>query len=71
MEPTDLTIEILQGIRDETHKTNQQLDELRTEVRAGLDELRTEVRVGLDEVRSDLGELRDRRPVGAHRRDRR
>jgi lipase chaperone LimK len=49
MEPTDLTIEILKGIREETHRTNEQLDELRTEVR-----------VGLGEVRSELGELRDR-----------
>ncbi|HEY1691485.1 MAG TPA: hypothetical protein VGG39_04965 [Polyangiaceae bacterium] len=38
MEPTDLTIEILKGIREEAHKTNERLDDLRdrqtaTEVR--------------------------------------
>jgi hypothetical protein len=49
MEPTDLTIEILKGIREENRRTNEQLDELRTEVRTGL-----------DEVRTGLGELRDR-----------
>lgn len=60
MEPTDLVIEILKGIREENRRTNEQLGELRTEVRTGfgdvrmgLDELRTEVRTG-------LGELRDR-----------
>jgi hypothetical protein len=48
MEPTDLTIEILKGIREENRRTNEQLDELRAEVRTGL-----------DEVRTGLGELRD------------
>jgi hypothetical protein len=32
MEPTDLTIEILRGIRDEVHQTNERLDELRTDL---------------------------------------
>ena len=32
MEPTDLTIEILQGIREEAHRTNERLDELRTDL---------------------------------------
>jgi predicted nucleic acid-binding Zn-ribbon protein len=49
MEPTDLTIEILKGIREESRRTNQQLDRTNEQ----LDELRTEVRTG-------LGELRDR-----------
>jgi len=49
MEPTDLTIEILEGIREENRRTNEQLDELRAELRTGL-----------DEVRTGLGELRDR-----------
>lgn len=49
MEPSDLTIEILKGIREETRKTNAQLGELRTEMRSELGELRGE-----------LGELRDR-----------
>jgi chromosome segregation ATPase len=59
MEPTDLTIEILKGIREEAHKTNEQLGEVRSQlddVRSGLDDVRS----GLDDVRSELGELRDR-----------
>jgi hypothetical protein len=32
MEPTDLTIEILKGIRDEVHQTNERLDGLRTDL---------------------------------------
>jgi hypothetical protein len=56
MEPTDLAIEILEGIREENRRTNEQLDELRAELRTGLGEVRT----GLDEVRTGLGELRDR-----------
>jgi hypothetical protein len=59
MEPTDLTIEILKDIRDENRRTNEQLDELRTEMRTGL----AEVRTGLGEVRTGLGELRDRQTV--------
>jgi lipase chaperone LimK len=51
MEPTDLTIEILMGIREETHRTNEQLAEVRTE----LGELRnrqtaTEVRLATELV---------------------
>jgi len=52
MEPTDLTIEILKGIREEAHKTNEQLGEVRSQL--------DDVRSGLDDVRSELGELRDR-----------
>jgi uncharacterized protein YPO0396 len=39
MEPTDLTIEILKGIRDEAHKTNERLDTTNDR----LDELRTDL----------------------------
>jgi len=39
MEPTDLTIEILKGIREETHKTNERLDTTNDR----LDELRTDL----------------------------
>ncbi|HEY8087702.1 MAG TPA: hypothetical protein VIF09_07655 [Polyangiaceae bacterium] len=63
MEPTDLTIEILKGIREEAQKTNERLDRtndrldgLRTEVRSGFSELRGE----LEDVRGVIGELRDR-----------
>jgi lipase chaperone LimK len=49
MEPTDLTIEILQGIRQEIHKTNEKLDEFRTDVRGEL-----------GQVRGALGQIRDR-----------
>ena len=52
MEPTDLTIEILKGIREEAHKTNEQLDELR----GGLESVRGE----LESVRGGIAELRDR-----------
>ena len=53
MEPTDLTIEILEGIREENRKTNAELGELRTEMRKGLGELRdrqtaTEVRLATE-----------------------
>lgn len=63
MEPTDLTIEILKGIREETRKTNGQLTELRGEMRSELGELRGglgELRSELGELRRDVGDLRDR-----------
>ena len=50
MEPTDLTIEILKGIREETHKTNERLDKTNDR----LDELRVDLRSGLDDLRTDL-----------------
>jgi chromosome segregation ATPase len=50
MEPTDLTIEILKGIREETHKTNERLDTTNDR----LDELRVDLRSGLDDLRTDL-----------------
>jgi chromosome segregation ATPase len=63
MEPTDLTIEILKGIREETRKTNAQLSELRSEMRSELGAVRgelSELRGELGELRGDVGELRDR-----------
>jgi hypothetical protein len=50
MEPTDLTIEILKGIREETHKTNERLDTTNDR----LDELRVDLRSGLDDLRTDV-----------------
>ena len=62
MEPTDRTIEILEDIREEAHKTNERiqqtndrLDGLQAEVRSGLGELRdrltaTEVRLATELV---------------------
>jgi len=46
MEPTDLTIEILKGIREEAHKTNERLDETNErldQTNAKLDDLRTDL----------------------------
>jgi hypothetical protein len=40
MEPTDLTIEILKGIRDETRKTNEEVQRTNEEVRRLGDEQR-------------------------------
>jgi hypothetical protein len=37
MQPTDLTIEILKGIRDETRQTNVRLDELRVDLTGRID----------------------------------
>jgi hypothetical protein len=55
MEPTDLTIEILKGIREETRKTNERLDELRTDLvdhieRVERRQTETEVRLATDLV---------------------
>jgi hypothetical protein len=50
MEQTDLTIEILKGIRDEVTKTNERLVELRTEL---VNEVH-ETNGRLVELRSDL-----------------
>jgi len=61
MEPTDLTIEILKGIREDTRKTsdgvrktNERLDALRTELHVGLGDLRTELHTGLGDLRTEL-----------------
>jgi hypothetical protein len=47
MEPTDLTIEVLKGIRSS-------VDELRTEMRTDLEAVRTELHEGLASVRDEL-----------------
>jgi chromosome segregation ATPase len=63
MEPTDLTIEILKGIREENRRTNDQLDALRTEVRTGFAGVRSELgelRGEVGELRGEVGALRDR-----------
>jgi len=46
MEPTDLTIEILKGIREETHKTSERVNETNQrldETNQRLDNLRTDL----------------------------
>jgi len=46
MEPTDLTIEILKGIREEAHETNEKLDETNDRIdqtNQRLDDLRTDL----------------------------
>jgi hypothetical protein len=50
MDPNELTIEILRGIRDETRKTNERVDVLGSEVQS----LRGEVKESLRELRTDL-----------------
>jgi uncharacterized protein YPO0396 len=73
MEPTDLTIEILKGIRDEARKTNERLDvtndrlgELRTELvdrieRVERRQTETEVRLATEliAVGSAVRDVRD------------
>jgi FtsZ-binding cell division protein ZapB len=60
MEPTDLTIEILQGIREEIQTTNKQLDEFRTEVRSELGQLRDQQAATEERLATELGQVRDR-----------
>jgi hypothetical protein len=63
MEPTDLTIEILKDIRDGTRRTNEQLDELRAEVRSGFKGSRDEAHrtnERLDQTNERLDDMRDR-----------
>jgi hypothetical protein len=56
MDPTDLTIEILKGIREATRKTHEEIRMTNERI----DELRTEVRNEFAEVRVEIRELRDR-----------
>jgi len=44
MEPTDITIEILKGIRDEVKQTNTRLDSMRGELSGRIDSLHDEVK---------------------------
>jgi hypothetical protein len=63
MEPTDLTIEILKGIRDEVRSTRE---ELRAELRSTREELHAELRstredlsARIDETNAGLASLRE------------
>jgi uncharacterized coiled-coil DUF342 family protein len=66
VEPTDLTIEILKGIRDEVRETNVRIDGVRDEVRetnARVDGLRDEVRetnARVDGLRDEMRETNAR-----------
>jgi hypothetical protein len=57
MEPTDVTLEILRGIRDETRKTNERVDVLSTEVRG----LATETKDGFAVVTDRIERVERRR----------
>ncbi|HEV3189047.1 MAG TPA: hypothetical protein VGY54_01050 [Polyangiaceae bacterium] len=63
MQPTDLTIEILKGIRDEVRNTNARLDETNAQLGA----LRTDTNMRLDrlERRQTEGEIRVQTEVAA------
>jgi chromosome segregation ATPase len=50
----EVTVQILVEIRDEIRSTNQQVNELRSEVRTGLGAVRSELQAGLGAVRSEL-----------------
>jgi hypothetical protein len=50
MQSTDLTIEILKGIRDEIHDTNTRLDALRGDSNTRLDVLRGDTNARLDRL---------------------
>jgi hypothetical protein len=57
MQPTDLTIEILNGIRDEVRNTNARIDGLRDEVHG----LRGDTNTGFSETNARLDRLERRR----------
>ena len=62
MEPTDLTIEILKDIRDESRKTNERVDALQSEMKQFRGEARqTEVRLATElvAVAGAVREVRD------------
>lgn len=59
MAPTDLTIEILKQIRDETAATRAELVATRTELGARIDAVRTELGARVDAVRTELGARAD------------
>ena len=65
MTPTDEQVELLRGIWSEMKAlngrvttTNEQLGEVRAELRSGLADVRAELRAGLTEVRAGLDEVR-------------
>ena len=60
MQPTDLTIEILKGIRDEVRTTNTNLEALRADTGARLEALRADTNARFDETNHRLDRL-DRR----------
>jgi len=55
MEPTDITIEILRGIRDEVKQTNSRLDAMREELSGRIDSTNTRI----DSTNTRLDSLRD------------
>jgi predicted HAD superfamily phosphohydrolase len=57
MQPTDLTIEILKGIRDEVRTTNVRLDALRLDTNDRFDALRLDVNTRFDETNQHLDRL--------------
>jgi len=57
MDPTDITIEILKGIRDEVKQTNTRLDSMRGELSGRIDSLHDEVKqtnTRIDSMRDEL-----------------
>jgi len=50
MQPTDLTIEILKGIRDEVRTTNTNLEALRADTGARIEALRADTNARFDQL---------------------
>jgi len=50
MQPTDLTIEILKGIRDEVRTTNTNLEALRDDTGARIEALRADTNARFDQL---------------------
>ena len=60
MEPTDLTVEILKGIRDEVRSANDRLDGLRADTNQRLDRLSDEVHTLRTDSNERFGRLERR-----------
>ena len=60
MQPTDLTIEILKGIRDEVRDTNSRLDVIRGDTNGRLDALREDTNARFAETNARLDRLERR-----------
>jgi chromosome segregation ATPase len=60
VQPTDLTIEILKGIRDEVHDANSRLDALRADTNGRLDALREDTNARFAETNTRLDRLERR-----------